>query len=83
MNLKGFSHLPAVKKVFTNTNVFSIKTRTSQKERKCCNCKKIISVGQEYQEVLGSHFREKRNWKFCMDCAIPKDVVDEVYRRVW
>jgi len=81
MNLKGFSHLPAAKKVFTNTNIFSIKSRTSKKERKCCNCKKTISAGQSYQEIVGRHFGKTRTWRFCNTCAIQKDVVDEVYRR--
>jgi hypothetical protein len=77
MKFKGFSHLPAVKKIGTSTNVFGIKDKTSSKNRKCDCCKKRIKEGEFYQQVCGSQFGIRRVWVLCKDCSIPKNLKEQ------
>lgn len=81
MTLRGFSHLPATKKIFTNTNIYHIKTIITSKNRKCNYCKMLIEKGSECQKIRGTHYGQTREWYMCNKHSIPDEVINEIKNR--
>lgn len=49
-------------------SVFEEKRPTAKKEHKCCECGKIIKIGEKYHRVNGCWDGKWHHYNTCIDC---------------
>lgn len=54
-------------------SVYSCEIRKAQKEHKCCECQRIITIGSRYQMFKGIWDGKADRFKTCMPCANLRD----------
>lgn len=47
---------------------YSDKMRTARKQHRCCECGRVIEVGEHYQHVAGAWDRKVSTYKTCQQC---------------
>jgi hypothetical protein len=57
---------------------FSKKFRHAKKEHKCCECGKVIHVGDEYEYVAGKWEGDIMFFKTCEKCSDLRSSLDDV-----
>lgn len=61
-------------------SVFSDKVRKAQREHRCCECHRIIKIGEKYHLFKGCWFGKWQEFKTCVDCDDLRHELHEGYR---
>jgi hypothetical protein len=50
--------------------VYRCKVQQTRKERKCDECRRVIAVGEPYQNVFTVYDKEPSTWIMCQHCLV-------------
>jgi len=61
-------------------SVFFNMIRKARQEHKCCECQRVINVGEKYHLFKGCWEGKWSNFKTCMDCQDLREEIAGLYR---